>query len=94
MKERERMEREGRLARKKKGKKNTQEKDPSTFEGRSHQAERWRVQEKRKERKWKKRVKRKKKNKEKFSKRKWCKEFIISLCYDESDVGGEGKQQK
>ena len=38
---------------------NSQEKDPSTFEGRSHQVERWRVQEKRKEEKWKKRKKKK-----------------------------------
>ena len=33
---------------------NSQGKDPSTFEGRSHQVERWLVQEKGKEGKWKK----------------------------------------
>ena len=39
-------------------------KETATFQGRSHQVERWRIQEKRKEEKWKKRKKRKKKEKE------------------------------
>ena len=38
---------------------NSQGKDPSTFEGGSHQVERWPVEEKRKEEKWKKWKKRK-----------------------------------
>ena len=40
---------------------NSQGKDPSSFEGRSYPVEGWRVQEKRKEEKWKKKKKKKKK---------------------------------
>ena len=39
---------------------NSQERGPSTFEGRTHQAKRWRVQKKRMEEKWRKRKKNKK----------------------------------
>ena len=63
--------------------------DPGTSEDRSHQVERWRVQEKRKEEKWKKR-KKKKKKKVKYRKVKWwrkCEELIISLLLMEMKKG-------
>ena len=66
--------------------------DPRTFEGRSHQVERWRVQEKRKEEKWKK-----KKKKVKCRKRKWwkkCKEHIISLSMMIMKRGKKEKERK
>ena len=59
--------------------KRSQEKDPRTFEGRSHQVERWRVQEKCKEEKWKRK---KKKKTVKYRKVKWwkkCEGLIMSL---------------
>ena len=77
---------------------NSQVNDTRTYDGRSHQLERWRVQEKRKEEKWKNGKKKKKKKKVKHRQRKrWkrCKkEIVISLCMmTEEKRKGNGKQK-
>ena len=76
---------------------NSRSKEPSTFEGRSNLAERWRIQEKRKEEKWKK--SKKKKNKVKYRKKEMVEEVkrvIISLSMMrlKKSERGEGKQKK
>ena len=76
-----------------------QGKDPSTFKGRSHKAERWRVQKngrKRRRRKKKKKEKEKKK-KAKHRKRRWwekCKEIIISLFVMRTKKAKKEKESK
>ena len=72
---------------------NSQGKDSSTFEGRSHQAERWRIQEKWKEEKRRKREKKTVKHRN----RKWwkkCKELIISLHLMRMKKGRKEKENK
>ena len=70
---------------------NSQGKDPSTFEGRGHKAERWRVQKKRKEEKWRKKKKKKEKEKGEVQKKetvgKAQRDHRKSVCGENEDRG-------